>query len=178
VFDVDGLVADCVTAARDSQPLLAVRDVLRRALADPSAAQETLPATRAELTPLYQSDELTVLKVVWAPGMWIQPHDHRMWAAIGIYGGREDNSFFRREGTTIVESGDRTLETSDVALLGDDVVHAVANPLGVCTGAIHVYGGDFFGREKDDWDPVTLELQTDKLDRSQYFEEWNERLGL
>ena len=52
----------------------------------------------AELTTLYVSDELTVLKLVWAPGMWLQPHDHRMWAAIGIYGGQEDNTFYRRGG--------------------------------------------------------------------------------
>ena len=43
-----------------------------------------------------KDDELTVLHVVWAPRMTIYPHDHRMWAAIGIYAGQEDNSFFRR----------------------------------------------------------------------------------
>ena len=41
---------------------------------------------------------LTVLNVVWAPGMVLPPHDHRMWAAIGIYAGQEDNEFFRRDG--------------------------------------------------------------------------------
>ena len=25
------------------------------------------------------------------------------------------------------------------------------------TGAIHVYGGDFFGAERSEWDPETLE---------------------
>ncbi len=44
---------------------------------------------------LYRDDDLTVLHVVWAPGMSIYPHDHRMWAVIGIYSGQEDNAFYR-----------------------------------------------------------------------------------
>ena len=28
--------------------------------------------------------------------MDIYPHDHRMWAAIGIYAGEEDNAIYRR----------------------------------------------------------------------------------
>lgn len=32
--------------------------------------------------PLAGDTELTIIKVVWAPGMSFGPHDHRMWAAI------------------------------------------------------------------------------------------------
>ena len=28
--------------------------------------------------------------------MTLFPHDHAMWAVIGIYGGREDNIFWKR----------------------------------------------------------------------------------
>ena len=34
--------------------------------------------------------DLTILNVVWTPGMAVYPQDHRMWAVIGLYGGRED----------------------------------------------------------------------------------------
>ena len=50
-----------------------------------------LPATRAELDPLHASERLRVLKVVWAPGMRFRPTNHLISAAIGLYGGREDN---------------------------------------------------------------------------------------
>ena len=33
----------------------------------------------------------------------------------------------------------------------------VVNPLGRFTGAIHVYGGDFFGMPCSEWAPDTLE---------------------
>lgn len=181
MFDVDTLVDDLRAAGREESPLLAVREVLDAAMARRTAVAEALPAVRAELLPLYRSEELTVLKVVWAPGMWLQPHDHRMWAAIGVYTGREDNTYYRRAGggrDRIEVSGGRELGEGEVSLMGDDVIHAVQNPLSVCTGAIHVYGGDFFRRDRSDWDPETLELETEPVDRSRYFEEWNERLGL
>ena len=80
-----------------------------------------------------------------------------MWAAIAIYRGLEDNAFYRRQGAAIVSSGGKTLSEGDVQLLGDDAIHAVHNPAGSYTGAIHVYGGDFFGVPRSQWDAVTLE---------------------
>jgi len=178
VFDVDELVSDLRVAAVEPEPRLAVRDVLERALARADDLQAALPATRAELTPLHSSPDLTVLHVVWAPGMSIQPHDHRMWAAIAIYGGQEDNAFYRREGTRAVPTGGKVLRTGDITLLGDDVVHSVLNPLTTLTGAIHVYGGEFFSRPRSDWDPETLEELPEPVDSRTVFQEANRRLGL
>lgn len=39
---------------------------------------------------------------------------------------------------------------------GIDVIRSVVNPLGRITGAIHVYGGDFFGVNRNEWDPESL----------------------
>jgi len=80
-----------------------------------------------------------------------------MWAAIGIYGGQEDNAFFRRADDGLVASGGKQLHDGDVILLGDDVIHAVTNPSRGCTGAIHIYGGDFVNQPRSEWDPVTLQ---------------------
>ena len=66
---------------------------------------DALPPSRAEIVKLYGSREVTVLKVVWAPGMSFGPHDHRMWAAIGVYSGGEQNQFYRRVGDTLAPSG-------------------------------------------------------------------------
>jgi predicted metal-dependent enzyme (double-stranded beta helix superfamily) len=151
MFDVEELVAACQDAIGETEPLLAVRDVLEQAVADQGAIAEVLPPERGELVPLHVSDELTVLKVVWAPGMVLGPHDHRMWAAIGVYSGGEDNQFFRRAGATLIESGARSLRPGDVCLLGDDAVHSVTNPTAQCAGAIHVYGGDFFATPRSEW---------------------------
>jgi predicted metal-dependent enzyme (double-stranded beta helix superfamily) len=105
MFDVDELVAACQEAVREAQPQLAVRDVLERTVREPAAVLRALPAERAAVVPLHASPELTVLHVVWAPGMRIRPHDHLMWAAIGLYAGQEDNSFYRRSGQHMVAAG-------------------------------------------------------------------------
>jgi predicted metal-dependent enzyme (double-stranded beta helix superfamily) len=178
VFDVDDLLAGLQAATAEPEPRLAVRDVLDRAVADGGDIEAALPASRAELTALHHSPDLTVLKVVWAPGMSIQPHDHRMWAAIAIYGGQEDNAFYRRDGQRAVPTGGKVLRRGDVALLGDDVIHSVVNPLTTLTGAIHVYGGDFFARDRSDWNPDTLEELPEPVDSRTVFEEANRRLGL
>jgi predicted metal-dependent enzyme (double-stranded beta helix superfamily) len=109
---------------------------------------------------LHHTPELTIIDVVWAPGMVLFPHDHRMWAAIAVYTGREDNEFFRRpvEGRRgLVSSNGRTIETSDVALLGADTIHLVTNPGATPTGAIHVYGGDFVNQPRSQWLPPDLD---------------------
>jgi predicted metal-dependent enzyme (double-stranded beta helix superfamily) len=157
MFDVDELVAACAAAIEETEPRLAVKAVVERAVADPRAIAAALPPERGEIVPLHVSDALTVLKIVWTPGMVLGPHDHRMWAAIGVYSGGEDNRFFRRVDATLVDSGERSLAPGDVCLLGDDVVHEVANRTGECTGAIHVYGGNFFTKPRSEWwgDPPT-----------------------
>ena len=152
------LVAGCVEAMHESDPRGAVREVLDRAITDGSLSGGVESA--AGLNILYRSSDLTVLNVIWPPKMFLMPHDHRMWAAIGIYGGREDNTFYRRDGDALVTSGGKELTDGAVLLLGHEVIHAVHNPShSTYTGAIHVYGGDFVGTPRSQWDPATLEEQ-------------------
>jgi predicted metal-dependent enzyme (double-stranded beta helix superfamily) len=176
MFDIDEFVADCTEALAASEPRRAVKEVLERAVSRPDEIARALPAERAELVPLYASDELSVLKVVWAPGMRFRPHNHLMWAAIGLYGGQEDNAFYRRAGEGIVSSGGRELHTSDVALLGDDTIHAVTNPRRTFTGAIHVYGGDITASVgRSEWDDDTGAEVPYDFDRTRrYFASLNE----
>jgi predicted metal-dependent enzyme (double-stranded beta helix superfamily) len=174
MFDVETFVDRCLQAARESQPRLAVKEVLAEAVADPGSLARALPPTRAEIVRLHSSREVTILNVVWAPGMSFGPHDHRMWAAIGMYSGGEDNSFFRRAGDTLAPSGGKSLRAGDVTLLGDDAVHAVTNPTGEYAGAIHIYGGDFFTAVRSEWrgDPYREQAyDTDYVVK--YFEDAN-----
>jgi len=84
-----------------------------------------------------------------------------MWAVIGIYTGREDNIFWRRipggQGGRVEAAGAKALCERDAEPLGHNIIHSVTNPIPRLTGAIHVYGGDFFrpGR-RSEWDPETL----------------------
>src|SRR5688500_3600661 len=108
-FDVDEFVSACDAAVRETEPRRAVKEVVARAVSDPAGVAAALPPQRAEIERLHVSDDLTIIKVVWAPGMSIRPHDHRTWAAIGIYAGQEDNAFFRRSPEGLVGSGGKLL---------------------------------------------------------------------
>lgn len=172
MFDIDEFVSDCLQAVAETEPRLAVREVLERAMRQPDQVVQALPTTSAELVPLHTSEQLTVLKVVWAPGMRFRPHNHLMWAAIGLYGGQEDNTFYRRSGEGLSVSGGRDLRTGDVALLGDNTIHAVENPRQTFTGAIHVYGGDISARPgRSEWDEDSgQEVDYDFQRVREYFE--------
>jgi predicted metal-dependent enzyme (double-stranded beta helix superfamily) len=178
MFDLDTFLDECIAAGREREPRQAVKAALERAVAEPGEVAAALPPERAGITRLHVSAELTVIKVVWAPQMQLWPHDHRMWAAIGIYAGGEDNSFYRRSGSGLVEAGGKALRERDVCLLGDDAVHAVTNPTTKFAGGIHVYGGDFFSTPRSEWNGTPYEERPYDVERTlAYFEACNQSDG-
>jgi predicted metal-dependent enzyme (double-stranded beta helix superfamily) len=159
-FDREEFVAACRAGLAESDPRRAIGEVVRRAMTKPSAVGDALRPEQAGFTLFHHAPDLTVLHVVWAPGMRIYPHDHRMWAIIGIYTGQEDNTFYRRsvdDRRTLVESGRSELRVGDVVTLGNATIHAVVNPRATLTGAVHVYGGDFVNKPRSQWGPGSLQ---------------------
>jgi predicted metal-dependent enzyme (double-stranded beta helix superfamily) len=146
MFDLDQFIADCRAALAADTSHKNVREVVARAVSDPAAILEGLgEPKRSEVKKLYHSSDLTILNVIWAPHMTIMPHNHQMWAVIGIYTGREDNIFWRRvpgaHGGKLEAVGARALSTKDADPLGHNIIHSVTNPIARLTGAIHVYVG-------------------------------------
>jgi predicted metal-dependent enzyme (double-stranded beta helix superfamily) len=166
VTTIDDMVAACVAAGEDDEPRAAVREVLKGAMADATLARE-LEKMPVGLTALHSSGSLTVMSVIWPPLIDLFPHNHNMWAIAGIYTGREDNAMFRRNGDTIVAAGGSVLEEGDVQTLGASAIHAVHNPRRAYTGAVHVYGGDFLGAPRSQWDADTLEERPWTLEDAQ-----------
>ena len=161
MFELDQFVSDCRAALGQDPSQPAVREVVERAVSEPLAVLRALgEPTRGGIYVLHQSPELTVLNVVWAPWMTLLPHNHQMWAVIGIYTGREDNVFWRRirgdPGGKVEAVGARALSVGHAEPLGRDIIHSVTNPIPRLTGALHVYGGDFFAVARSEWDPETL----------------------
>jgi predicted metal-dependent enzyme (double-stranded beta helix superfamily) len=157
-LSVDEIVARCRVAVAEHTPPLAVRDLLDELMRDPGAVEAALgPVTEGGINVLHRADDLTVLHIAWTPRMVLNPHNHAMFAVVGMYGGQEDNSFFRRAPEGLVASGGRSIRTGDVLVMGDDAIHAVANPLREYAAALHVYGGDFFTGDRSEWDEVTFE---------------------
>ena len=173
MFQKDRFVEDCKLAVGEGPK--AVRELVLEAVADPSGIVSELgEPTKAGVYPLYHADDLTVINFVWAPYMTLLPHNHNMFAVIGIYSGREDNIFWRRiddgagngTGSGIEAAGADSMGPGQVATLGRDIIHSVANPITKLTSAIHVYGGDFFNplEPRSQWDHETLVEQPWDMD--------------
>jgi predicted metal-dependent enzyme (double-stranded beta helix superfamily) len=161
MFDIDGFAADCraALAERGSE---AIREVVQRAVAESGEILRTLgePAGAAAAI-LVRSPDLTVLNVVWGARQWTLPHNHHHRAVIGMYGGGEDNIFWRRlpadANGRVEAAGAQSLRHGDVAVLGRDIIHSVTNPLAKLSMALHVYDGDFIAAAgKSCWDAETL----------------------
>ena len=156
-MDLDRFVADCLTAGKEGDTQAAVKEVLARAVATPRAVLAALgEPQQAGIHTLHRSKTLTIFSATWTPQMNLVPHNHLMWALIGIYTGREDNIMWRRTPEKIEAFGARALFEGDVASLPVDVIHSVTNPLVRFTGGIHIYGGDFFDTTRNQWNPETL----------------------
>jgi predicted metal-dependent enzyme (double-stranded beta helix superfamily) len=179
VFDFDRFIEDCRDAIGADPSHKSVREIVARAVSDPAGVIAGLGhPRRAEVQKLYHAPDLTVLNVIWGPGMTIMPHNHLMWAVIGIYTGRENNIFWRRlpaeTGGRIEAAGAKSLGERDAEPLGRDIIHTVTNPLPRLTGAIHVYGGDFFAVTRSEWDPESLHERPYDAERAmRLFEEAN-----
>jgi len=179
-MDIDRFIADCVAANAEVDGQTAVNEVLARAVSTPKSVLAALGGPeKAGLNVLLKSSSLTIFAATWTPQMNLMPHDHLMWANIGIYTGREDNIFWKRTSNGIRAYGADALFVKDTAMLPEDALHSVTNPLQRFTGGIHIYGGDFFNTTRSQWDPETLDEEpSDGAKIREMFHRENVRLGL
>jgi len=183
MFDIEQFVAECRAARAADATHKAVREVVARAVADPAAVLAAIgEPTRGGARVLHHGEDLTIINLVWAPGMCVMPHNHNMWAVIGMYSGREDNLYWRRrpdDAARVTAAGAESLCVGDVATLGRDIIHSVLNPIPRLSCAIHVYGGDFFARSRSEWDAETLvERPGNPREAARLFEAANALHGL
>ena len=129
MFDIDQFAADC-RAAMAERGSEAIREVVRRAVSEPREILRALgEPTGATASVLFRTSELTILNVIWGARQWTLPHNHNHRAVIGMYGGGEDNIFWRRlpkdSKGRVEAAGAQALRHGDVAVLVRDIIHSV-----------------------------------------------------
>ena len=98
MFDLDCFIADCKATVRSGSAQKSIRELMERAVSDPDQVVRALGEPRkAGIELLYRSDELTVINLVWGPHMTAMPHNHHMWAVIGMYGQRASSGRVRQK---------------------------------------------------------------------------------
>lgn len=152
MFDPEEFVDSCRQALYEPDPALAVREVVARAVSRPAPLPPALRSPDNAFRPLFQSPELTVQCIVWPGGAVTPPHEHRMWAVVGVIEGQEDNELWRRTPDGIERAGGQAVPAGETIALDVDAVHAVSNPCRFPTIGLHVYGGDLFATARREWD--------------------------
>ena len=70
MFDQDEFIASCQQALLENAPALAVKELVSAAVAEPGQIEAALGTpSQGGITTLLRSPELTVLNIVWPPGM-------------------------------------------------------------------------------------------------------------
>ena len=132
MFDVARFIAECEAAMTNDEGREAVRDVLMASIANPAGIVSALGEPRlAGDQVLHRSPRLTILHIVWPPSFTQTPHNHHVWAEIGVYRGREDNIFWKRcvpgSKWSIEVVGAASLCAGSCHSLDSDVSHSVTN---------------------------------------------------
>ena len=88
MFDKTQFVEEIRTAMAESDAQSAVSEVIERVVTDPAAIIKELGAPgRGRSEQLFIDESLTITNVIWDSDMWVPPHDHPMWAVIGVHQG-------------------------------------------------------------------------------------------
>lgn len=145
-----------------------VRDLLREALATPGdwidPAYQQLGEGEYALYPVYRAADgrCSILVVVLRPDIPLPVHNHGSWAVIGIYKGREQETWFRQVDDGSVPGRaqlevDQTFvnERGTTSVVPDGHIHTVEAMDGHQAVSIHIYGTDIVTQQRSEFDLAT-----------------------
>ncbi|WP_211254225.1 hypothetical protein [Enterovibrio calviensis] len=143
-FDLAKLISECEAAFDGEEPQNKIIDVLTKSLCDPASVKAVLaPTRRTGFEKLYVSEQFTILHFIWAPKMAMPAHNHNLWSVVGVYEGREDHIFWRRDEKKsphrIRAIGSASIGAGEVLSMDENAIHSVLNPTDLFTGGIHIY---------------------------------------
>ena len=163
-FELDTFVAQLRGAARDDDPVKAVRGLMTEAFRDPEAIRAAMPEFDNDDEILFEDESVSIWFVRFVPGLHVPPHDHQTTATIGVYEGAEDNHFYLREADRLVRKSTRRVGPGDVIALKPDGIHSVEAADGRPSCGIHVYLAELTRIERSlfDWETGAAVPYTDE----------------
>lgn len=138
-FNLDDFVQQLRAAARESDPVKKVRDLMSDAFKNPQAIGDAMPEFENDDEILFEDESVSIWFVRFMPGLHVPPHDHQTTATIGVYEGAEDNHFYLHQGGRLVHKTSKRVGPGDVIALKPDGIHSVEAADGAQTCGIHVY---------------------------------------
>lgn len=149
---LDSFTVDARTATGMDRPLEAVIDLMARTLADPAAIP--VPDLPENETMLFEDETVSIWHERFLPAEVLPPHDHGMFAVLGVYRGAESNRLYRPGGGALRPAGELILRAGEFHVFGPGDVHAVTALGGAPSLGLHVYLGPLtrVARSLYDWE--------------------------
>jgi len=166
-LDVDKIVRG-YSPERDV--LLRLRPLLEKVIGSKDSVPDEAFMPRKDrfamnLLQMPDDEAYSIIGGVWRPGQSTPIHDHLTWALIGVYGGEERETLFRRvddgsdpKKARLERVDERTNKKGHVTVLGHSGIHRVDNVSLKAAFSIHIYGRDIGNAERHSYDPVTGEI--------------------
>jgi len=167
IAEMEGLVRSSST---ESETLRRAKPLMAQLLASPGSLPDEAFAPRKDrfaMNLLYMPKDrsFSVNGAVWLPGQTTPIHDHLTWAMVGLHGGEERESIYRRiddgsnPGVARLElASERINREGQITVLGKAGIHKIDNISTAPSRSIHVYGIDIGNAERHSYDPVTGEV--------------------
>ncbi|MGH8777365.1 MAG: hypothetical protein ACRDWI_20260 [Jiangellaceae bacterium] len=152
-MDLHELIEACHEAAAGEDPALEVADLLGGFLRQRDLSTLVGTGDRSIFEAVHRSDDLLLLHAVIPPiPAPVDPHNHRMWAVVGVYQGQEDTQLFTRTDDDTLEPTERfSVAPGDVRALDVSAIHSIQPGRGEYLGALHIYGGDLLATPRSSW---------------------------
>ena len=152
-FDRDGFIESCVAALSETEPIESMRELVLRAIREPSALDEAfpVPVDPDDDGVLYQAPELFITSAMFPRSFRTGIHDHGVAAVVGLWAGYEDNFLFHRLPHGLQSDGVTRVQAGETLLLSADAIHDVHSPVSTWSAALHVYLGDIVTLERHSW---------------------------
>ncbi len=173
-FDFQDFAERVREASRSSNPDQAIRDLLKRIVADPDPIVAMTPDGGDDEVMLFEDESLSIWRCRFQPHIFMPPHEHKIPVHIAGYSGGERSLLFRRDEKGLTYAGEKIVRQGAVVTLGPEAIHAVVAEGDQCSLALHVYMGPLMTLKRGllDWkdgEQVDFTLENfDRLKRSEH----------
>ncbi|MBN8550700.1 MAG: hypothetical protein J0M12_15405 [Deltaproteobacteria bacterium] len=152
---LEDLVQACQKAADSQSPETQVEAVLKEALKDIPHLKSLIPDRPEEDFLVHRSNNLTIWRIRFVPGVVYPPHDHGHHTICAVYEGAETNTFYEERGGELVKLKEQVYPAPCVFSLSGEKIVMSGNLGSTDMVALHLQLGDLIETHRHVWDPAT-----------------------
>lgn len=152
-FTLDSFLQQLKEAAKTANPEQQVYQVMQQVFTVHIESAADIFRQLDDDVILYEDSVIAVLHYRMPTGVVVPPHDHQLYAIIGVYEGVEENHFYQAMNNQLICQAVKPIGKGEVILMRPESIHSVQTANNQHSAAIHVYLGELtkVKRSRFDW---------------------------